>query len=135
MAIVAAGLEILKALKDNGIIRTPEDETKAQQIVTENAIRLTQAYGDFLAKTTPASADTPRWINGFIAITRPAIVWLVTSSLIIAFFTPGVAERIVTTLRAFGDAGPAGWAFIGIPLAWMTGRTLEKRWGVAQAAG
>src|SRR5947209_4902642 len=120
---------IFETLKGSGVIRTPEDELKVQQALAQIDQAKFQSYVDFIKATTPASADTPRWINGFIAITRPAIVWLVTSSVIIAFFTPGVAERIVTTLRAFGDAGPAGWAFIGIPLAWMTGRTLEKRWG------
>src|SRR5438093_11920513 len=109
MAIVAVGLEILKALKDNGIIRTPEDEIKAQQIVTENAIRLTQTYGDFLAKTTPASADTPRWINGFIAMTRPAMVWFVIGSVISDFYSPGVAERFGSTLKALCESGPGCW--------------------------
>ena len=132
MAIVAAGLEILKALKDNGIIRTPEDEVKAQQIVTENAIRLTQTYGDFLAKTTPASADTPRWINGFIAITRPAMVWLVTGSIVASFFVPGMPDRITQVLSAFGQAGTAGLAFLSIPLLWVTGRTVEK-WAALKA--
>src|SRR5438445_4615474 len=110
MAIVAAGLEILRALKENGIIRTPEDEVKAQQIITQNAILLTQTYGDFLAKTTPASADTPRWINGFIAITRPAMVWLVTGSIVAAFFIPGMADRVSSVLNSFGQAGSAGLA-------------------------
>src|SRR5437867_3746679 len=132
MAIVAAGLEILKALKDNGIIRTPEDEVKAQQIVTENAIRFTQTYGDFLAKTTPASADTPRWINGFIAITRPAMVWLVTGSIVASFFVPGMPDRITQVLSAFGQAGTAGLAFLSIPLLWVTGRTVEK-WAALKA--
>src|SRR5881396_54193 len=109
----------IKLFKDNGIIRTPEDEAKAQQILTDNAIKSMQAYGDFLAKTTPASADTPRWINGFIAITRPAMVWLVTGSIVASFFVPGMPDRITQVLSAFGQAGTAGLAFLSIPLLWI----------------
>ena len=134
MAIVAAGLEILRALKENGIIRTPEDEVKAQQIITQNAILLTQTYGDFLAKTTPASADTPRWINGFIAITRPAMVWLVTGSIVAAFFIPGMADRVSSVLNSFGQAGSAGLAFLSIPILWISGRTIEK-WTALKTGG
>src|SRR5437867_1755903 len=116
----------IKLFKDNGIIRTPEDEAKAQQILTDNAINSMQVYWDFLTKPTPDSADTPRWINGFIAITRPAMVWLVTSSIVAAFFIPGMADRVSSVLNSFGQAGSAGLAFLSIPILWISGRTIEK---------
>src|SRR5437667_9313351 len=85
---------IFETLKGSGVIRTPEDELKVQQALAQIDATRFQAYVDFIRATTPASADTPRWINGFIAITRPAMVWLVTGSVIAAFFVPGVADRI-----------------------------------------
>ena len=117
---------IFETLKASGVIRTPEDELKTQQALAQIDTAKLQAYTDFIRATTPASADTPRWINGFIAITRPAMVWLVTGSIVASFFVPGMPDRITQVLSAFGQAGTAGLAFLSIPLLWISGRTVEK---------
>jgi hypothetical protein len=117
---------IFETLKGSGVIRTPEDELKVQQALAQVDADKLRAYTEFIRATTPASADTPRWINGFIAITRPAMVWVVTGSIVAAFFISGVADRVTATLNAFGQAGTAGLMFLSIPVLWITGRTVEK---------
>src|SRR5437667_1117422 len=123
---------IFETLKGSGVIRTHEDELKVQQALAQIDESKFQSYVDFIRATTPASADTPRWINGFIAITRPAMVWLVTGSIVASFFVPGMPDRITQVLSAFGQAGTAGLAFLSIPLLWVTGRTVEK-WAALKA--
>jgi hypothetical protein len=93
---------IFETLKGSGVIRTPEDELKVQQALAQVDADKLRAYTEFIRATTPSSADTPRWINGFIAITRPAMVWVVTGSIVAAFFISGVADRVTATLNAFG---------------------------------
>ena len=125
---------IFETLKGSGVIRTPEDELKVQQALAQIDQAKFQSYVDFIRATTPASADTPRWINGFIAITRPAMVWLVTGSIVASFFVPGMPDQITQVLSAFGQAGTAGLAFLSIPLLWITGRTVEK-WTALKTGG
>ena len=123
---------IFETLKGSGVIRTPEDELKVQQALAQIDASRFDAYVRFIQATTPASADTPRWINGFIAITRPAMVWLVTGSIVASFFVPGMPDRISQVLSAFGQAGSAGLAFLSIPILWISGRTIEK-WSALKA--
>src|SRR5256885_4465004 len=89
---ILAGL--FGGLKEAGVIRTPEDELKVQ-------LALEAAAVDWVKVTTPAAEQTPRWVNGLIASTRPLITWLVVGTIVTAFFVDGIAQRISDVFTAF----------------------------------
>jgi hypothetical protein len=121
---------ILDLLKGAGIIKDPAQEAALQQQLAEAAAVAQKAQADeftaFLKATTPDANRVFIWANSMIAITRPAITWLVTGSIVSSFFIPGVAAKMNATISAFSNGGTAGLMILAIPSWWFLGRSAEK---------
>jgi len=121
---------ILNVLKGLGVIKDPQEEKEYRlrllELASQKDLAASQEFVDFLKATSPASADTPRWINGLQAATRPLLTWIVMGSIISAFFVDGVSARVTLTLEAFSRAGTAGLLFLIMPAWWFLGRSVER---------
>ena len=91
--ILEAGLSILKVagkavglLKDAGIVKTPEDEAKAQALLADIYAKELEAQAEFMR--ADVQEQTPPWALGFRAIVRPfvtlsmhvIVLWYVVSN-------------------------------------------------------
>ena len=76
--ILEAGLSILKVagkavglLKETGIVKSPEDEAKAQAILADIYAKELEAQAEFMR--ADVQEQTPPWALGFRAIVRPFV--------------------------------------------------------------
>jgi len=80
--ILDAGIAVLKIagkavglLKDAGIVKSPEDEAKAQALISDIYIKELQAQTEFFK--ADQTAQDPAWVAGLRASVRPIITFMV----------------------------------------------------------
>src|SRR3990170_1026597 len=119
------GMQILKGL---GIVKDPEAERAYQlkllELAQSKEIAASQEFAAFLKATSPDPNRVYVWANTWIAITRPAITWLITGSIVLSFFIPNLSERMIKVVQAFDNR--AGLLLLAIPLWWFFGRDIAK---------
>ena len=76
--ILDAALSVMKLagkavglLKESGIVKTPEDEAKAQALLADVYAKELEAQAEFMR--ADVSEKTPSWAMGFRAIVRPFV--------------------------------------------------------------
>ena len=78
MIALDVGLSVLKfagkavgLLKDSGIVKTPEDEAKAQTLLSDIYVKELEAQAEFMK--ADVSEATPAWSLGIRAVVRPMV--------------------------------------------------------------
>jgi hypothetical protein len=110
-------IDLLKSL---GILKDPEQELKARQILAELEAKAEAAraeeFAAFVAATQPASSNVYVWANTLIALVRPALcVFTVVSPII-------WTDRWIAFLRMLADTGIWGAIALVPAWAWILGR-------------
>lgn len=117
--------ELAKGL---GWLKDPEQERQAQleflRLVAEQDLAASEEFRQFLVATSPQPERVYIWANTWVAITRPAITWVVTGAIVASFFVEGISQRMIATIEAFNN--PAGLIVLSIPLWWFIGRDAVK---------
>lgn len=111
-------------LKNLGIAKDPEQEKeyklKLIELAAAGQLAEAEEFQTFLKATTPDANRVYVWANTWIAITRPAITWLIVLAII---FAP---DRLGTALKFISEAGTVGMMLMSIPLWWFFGRDMAK---------
>lgn len=125
---------VIPFLKDifNRVVPDPTERLQFEEKMAELALKAQelevtaeQARGQEFAQFVSALQPSG-WANGFVALTRPLITWIVMGSIVASFFIPGLAQRITDTLAGFQKGGTPGLILLSIPLFWFLGRSIEK---------
>jgi len=111
---------LLDLLKGLGILKDPEQELKAKQLLAELEARAEAAraeeFAAFIAATQPTADRVYIWANTLIALVRPALC-------VFAVVSPIVwTDRWVAFLRMLADAGIWGAIALVPAWAWILGR-------------
>ncbi|HEX9533808.1 MAG TPA: hypothetical protein VGA58_13705 [bacterium] len=104
---------LIDTLKSVGILRTPEDELKAQQAMAAIVQAQWASITDFVKATTPDPTRVYIWVNSLIALVRPAVTILLITDIMT---NPG--HRLdMTDARMW----PVLWWFFGAELLRFVG--------------
>lgn len=124
LEIVELGMRILRGL---GLIKDPKEEKEYQlkllELVQAGELAKSREYEAFLKATTPDADRVYMLGNTFIALTRPAITWLIILSII---FAP---DRLSQALQGISQAGTVGFMILTPVLWWFFGRDIVKIFG------
>lgn len=121
MNISGALLEaLIKLLRNVGLLADPEQEVQFRRQLTDLEQTHAQVWVDFVKATTPDASRVYIWANTAIALVRPTLSTLIVGGML---FVP---DRILSLVKTFGEAGPAGWIVLAPVLWWFFGRDVNK---------
>jgi hypothetical protein len=111
---------LLELLRGLGILKDPEQELKAKELLAQLEAQAEAAraaeFAQFMAATQPHADRVYIWANTLIAFVRPALA-------VFAVVSPIVwTDRWVALLRQLADAGVWGAVALVPAWAWILGR-------------
>lgn len=128
--MVTAVLEILKFLGDR-LFPSTEDRVKLEQMLIEAQAKeaeyrarereqMASEFIELMRATQPAPDRVYVWANTIIALVRPSI----SIALVLAMIFR--TDTLLSLVKGFSEAGPAGWIILGPVLWWFFGRDIAK---------
>jgi hypothetical protein len=116
-ALIEAVINLLRGL---GVLQDPAQEVQLRRQLADLEKARADVWVEFVRATTPDAERVYIWANSVIALVRPAISALIVVAMVAA------PTRMLDLVRAFGEAGPAGWAIMAPLLWWYLGRDVTK---------
>jgi hypothetical protein len=107
---------LFELLRGLGILKDPEDERKAQELVAKIQAQQEEAFARFIEATQPKAERVYVWANTAIALVRPLLC-------VFAVISPIIwTDRWIQFLGTLKDAGVWGAIALVPAWAWILGR-------------